>query len=90
MSRKHKKVCTTLNYIENFLTLVSVVAGCILISGFSSLRGIPTGIMSYAIGLKISARTAGIRNYKSTIKKKNKIHAKIVLLVKAKLKKIEL
>ena len=34
MSRKHKKACTTLNYIEHFLILVSAVTGCISISAF--------------------------------------------------------
>ena len=29
MSRKHKKVCTILNYIEHFLILASTVTGCI-------------------------------------------------------------
>ena len=32
MSRKHKKVCTTLNYIKNVLILASVITGCISIS----------------------------------------------------------
>ena len=29
MSRKHKKVCTTLNYIQHFFISVSAVTGCI-------------------------------------------------------------
>ena len=29
MSRKHKNVCTTLNYIEHFLILVSTITGSI-------------------------------------------------------------
>ena len=28
MSKKHKNVCTALNYIEHFLTVASTVAGC--------------------------------------------------------------
>ena len=53
MSNKHKKACTTLNYIESFLILASAVTGCISISAFASLLGIPTGIMTSAMGLKI-------------------------------------
>ena len=53
MSRKHKKVCTTLNYVKHFLILASVVTGCISIYAFVSLLGIPIGITSSAIGLKI-------------------------------------
>ena len=87
MSRKNKKVCTTLNYIEHFLILAFVVTGFISISAFASLLGIPTGITSSAIGLKIFAIVAGIKNYKSIIKKKK--HDKIVLLAKSKLNSIE-
>ena len=29
MHKKHKKVCTTLNYIEEFLILASAITGCI-------------------------------------------------------------
>ena len=42
-----------------------------------------------AIELKISAIPAGIKKYKSIIKKKNKKHDKIVLLAKFKLNNIE-
>ena len=34
MSKKHKKVCTTLNYIEIFLILASTNTGCVSISAF--------------------------------------------------------
>ena len=49
MSRKPKKVCTTLNYVEHFLILSSRITGSILISAFAPLRGIPIGIVSCAI-----------------------------------------
>ena len=82
MSKKQKKVCTTLNYIEHFLILASTITGCISSSAFSSLAGIPVRITSSAIGLKVCAMTAGIKKYKSIVKKKKKKHDKIVLLVK--------
>ena len=44
-SKKHKKVCTMLYYIEHFLILASTITGCISIC-------IPIGIMSSAIELK--------------------------------------
>ena len=37
MSRKHEKVCTTLNYIEHILILTSTITDCISISSFASL-----------------------------------------------------
>ena len=89
MSTKHKKICTTLNYIEHCLILASMITGCISISASASFIVIPIGIMSSAIGLKICAITAGIKKYKSIIKKKKKKHDKIVLLAKSKLNSIE-
>ena len=64
MNKKHKNVCTTLNYIELFLILAFTITGCIFISAFASLISIPIDIASSAIGLKICAITAGIKKYK--------------------------
>ena len=64
MSRKYKKVCTTLNYAEHFLILAPTITGCISISDFASLIGIQIGITSSAIELKICAIAAGIKKYK--------------------------
>ena len=63
MSKEHKKVCTAPNYIEHFLILASTITGCISISAFTSLNGIPTGITISAIGLNICAITAAIKKY---------------------------
>ena len=89
MSKKHKNDCTTLNYIEHFVILGSTVTRCVSISAFVSLVGIPIGVMSSIIRLKICAITAGIKKYKLIIKKKKKKIDKIVLLAKSKLNRIE-
>ena len=89
MSQNLKKICTTLNYIEHFLILASTITGCISISAFASLFGIPIGITNSAIGFQICAIAARIQKYKSIIKKKKKKHDKIVLLAKSKLNSIE-
>ena len=60
MSKKHKKVCRVLSYIEHLLILVSTVTGCASISPFA-LVGIPVNIASSAVGLKIFVITAGIK-----------------------------
>ena len=57
MSKKHKKVCTTLNYIKHVYSLVSTITGCISISAFISLFVVPIGITSSAV--QIRAITAG-------------------------------
>ena len=89
ISKKHKNACATLNYIGHFLILASTITGCVSISAFASLVGIPIGITSSAIRLKICAVNAGIKKCKSIIKKKKKKHDKIVLLAKSKLNEIE-
>ena len=51
--------------------------------------GIPIGIVTSTIGLKICAVPTRIKKYKSIIKKKKKKNDKIVLLTKSKLNNIE-
>ena len=72
MIKKRKNVCTTLNYIEHFLVLASTITGCISISAFASLLGIPIEVTSSATGLNIFAIAAGIKKYKYIIKKNKK------------------
>ena len=85
MSKNHQKVCTVLNYINHSLVSNSTITGCVSIT----LVGISIGIASSTIGLKICVITAGIKKYKSIIKKKRRKHDKIVLLAKSKLNSIE-
>ena len=82
MSKKDKKTCKYLNYVENWLILSSTITACVLTSAFTSLVCILVGIMSSAVDITICAITAGIKKYKSIIKKKKKKHDKIVLLGK--------
>ena len=69
MSRKHKKVCATFNYIEHLIILVSTITGCISNFDFASFFGIPIGITSSAIRLNNCAVAAGIKKCISMIKK---------------------
>ena len=65
-----------------FVSLITIIL-------FSSLVDIQIIIASSAIGLKLCAITAGMKKYKSIIKKKTKKHVEIVLLTKSKLNNIE-
>ena len=89
ISKKHKKVCTTLDYVEHFLIVGSAITRCVSISAFASLVGIPIGITRSAVGLKICVITVAIKKHKSIIKKQKKKHDKIVLLAKCNLNSIE-
>ena len=65
-------MCRTLNYFKHFLVFMSAVSGCVSISAFSSLVGVPVGIASCEVGIKICAITAVINNYKLIIKKRRR------------------
>ena len=90
MSEKYKKTFKCLNYVEQLLSLVSAITGCVSISAFASLVCVTVGITSSALGIKNCAVTVGIKKYKSVIKKKKKNHGKIALLGKDKLNTIEI
>ena len=78
-----------MNYTDHLLIVIPTITGCVSIPIFVSLLGISIGITSSAIGLKICAVTAGIKKYKSIIRKNKKKHDKMVLLAKSKLSSIE-
>ena len=59
--------------MEHVLILTSTITGCISISAFAFLIGIPIGIMSSVIGLKFFEITVEIKKYKSSIKKKKEV-----------------
>ena len=90
ISKKHKKVCRVLNSIDHSLIVIYTITGCVSTCAFASLVGIPIEITSSSNELRICAITAGIKKYKSIIKKKKKKHDKIVLLAKSKLNSIKL
>ena len=58
------------------------MTGCVLISAFASLVGIPVVIARSVRTMKICAITARIKKYKSIIKKEK--YDKVVLLAKIK------
>ena len=70
MSKICKKRCKYLNYVKHLLILASTITGCVSIYAFVSLVCVPIGITSSAVGIKICGITAGIKKYKSIIKKK--------------------
>ena len=89
MSNNHKKVYRVLNYTEHLLILISIVDGCISISAFASLVGIPVGIANSAMELEICEITTVIKIYKSITEEEKKKHGKILSLEKSKLNSVE-
>ena len=72
MSKMHKKVCKVLNYIDHLLIVISTITGCVSISAFASLVGVTIGIASSAVGLKIYAKSVGIKKYNHLLKKRKR------------------
>ena len=71
MSGKYKKTCMYLSHVEYLLILILTVTGCLSFYAFASLVSVPVGITSSAVRTKVGAITAGIKKYKSVIKKKD-------------------
>ena len=73
MSKKLKMICGVSNYIEDSLTAISAITGCVSVSAFASFFGIPIGITSSAIGLKVFVMSVGIKKQVDKEKKRKRI-----------------
>ena len=62
MSKKQRKVCRVLNYIDHSLIAISTITECVSISASASLVGIPLGITSSATGVNICVEINNDRN----------------------------
>ena len=82
-------MCRALNYFQHFLAFVSAASGCVLISALFSLVCAPVSIVSFAVGINICGKTAGLKTYMSIIEKKREKHDEILLIAKTKLNTIK-
>ena len=90
MGERYKETYKYLNYVENLLILSSAHEVYVSIFSLTSLFCVLNGVASSTVGLKNSAFSAGIKTFKSFIKKKKEKHYEIVFLGKAKLNSIEI
>ena len=67
-----------MNCIEHIFILDSTVIECVSISTLASLVGIPVGITSSAVGLKICVITTGIKTINQQIRKRKKKQYELV------------
>ena len=72
MSRKHGKICATLNYIEYLIILASTVTRCVSISIFLFFSWYSCRYCKLWLGLKNYVITTWTKKYKSMIKKNRK------------------
>ena len=62
ISKKQKMICTTLNYIEHFLVVLSTITGYVSISAFASLIGITMQTESSAIKINIAQKLQELKS----------------------------
>ena len=84
--KQNELISKILNYTKHLLILASTVTWSVSVTALASLVCIHVGIASFAIKIKITVTTAGVKKYKSIIKNKKRKHDKIVLLANTKLK----
>ena len=78
ISEKYEKTCKYINYVEHFLTLASTVPSCVSFFAFASVVAIPVDITNFAVGIKVSVITSGMKSINQ--KRKNKKYNKTMLL----------
>lgn len=57
ISKKHKKTFINLNFTEHLVIFTSIVTGCVSISAFASLVGIPTGASYHMVPTSYNRNT---------------------------------
>ena len=62
ISKKHKMICATLNYIEHFLVVAFTITGYVSISAFASLIGITMQTESSAIKINIAQKLQELKS----------------------------
>ena len=75
--RSIKKLVEFITILTAYLLYFSTITGCVSISDFAPLVGIPTEITSSANGLKICAITARIKKYEKEEEWLNSIVSKV-------------
>ena len=68
--------------IEHLRILSSIFTNYVLISAVPSAVGIPVGIKSSVVGLRICGKTGRIKKYQLILKRKRKNMKKVVFLAK--------
>ena len=89
ISKKLSKYIAASDYIGKTLIVLSATSGGISVISFTSVIGIPAGIVSAGFTLVFSLATGIIKKILKVTRNKKKKHNKIVILAKSKLNSIE-
>ena len=89
MSKRLSKYIASFDYFDKSFIILSVTAGIISISSFTTVIGAPVGIASASFSLAFSISTGIIKKLLKTTTNKKKKHNKIVMLARSKINRIE-
>ena len=88
-SKKLIKYVTTFDYIDKILIILSAATGGVFIFSFTSVIGVPVGIVSASFTLIFSITTGIVKKLLKITRNKKKKHDKILMLAKSKFNSIE-
>ena len=88
-SKKLSKYVTIFDYIDKILIVLSATSSGVSIISFTSIIGVPAGIVSASFTLIFSITAGIIKKLLSTTIKKKKKHDQILMLAKSKYNSIE-
>ena len=88
-SRKLNKYIRTFDYIDTFLVLLIARTGGVSIISFTSIIGVPVGIVSASSTLIFSLTTGIVKKLLDITIKKRKKHDEVLMLAKSKLDSID-
>ena len=89
MSKRLSKYIAPFDYFDKSLIVLSVTTGSISIASFTTVIGVPVGMVSASFSLAFSISTGIIKKLLKTTRNKKKKHNKIVILARSKLNSIE-
>ena len=88
-SQKLNKYITIFDYIDTFLVILSATTGGVSIISFTSIIGVPVGIVSASFTLIFSLTTGIVKKLLDITRNKRKKHDKVLMLAKSKLDSID-
>ena len=88
ISKNLSKYISSLDYFDKSLNVLSILSGSISIALFSSVIGVPAGIIGASCSFTFSITSRFVKRFLKTIRNKKK-HNKIVMLARSKLNSIE-
>ena len=89
MSKRLSKYIASFDYFDKSLIVLSVTTGSISIASFTTVIGVPVGMVSASFSLAFSISTGIIKKLLKTTRNKKKKHNKIVMLARSKLNSIK-